>query len=247
MTGFLVRNPSLDSFSDLRVGYNLLSANAEELLPKKSALDYGHRLAEHLMIACFHGWIEYDESRNNPLVDFFDRAPLYCRRHAWSFAGRVIQNEEQPVEPAPLERMTSVLSARVIAMTQVAGTIDVAELERLGSWVSARRSDPAWALRTARLILSEGGRLEPDHSVARRMAELCIDFPKQTVDVIGGLVEADTKGWSIFGWREAARDVLVAALSAGGAARAKAIAVVDTLAARGHHDFRQLLSPAPPE
>lgn len=70
-------------------------------------------------------------------------------------------------------------------------------------------------------------------------------MPAIAVQCLSHIIEGDTEGWAIYGWREEARTVLENAVkSDDGAARKAADELINRLGARGHLEFRDLLSGA---
>lgn len=59
------------------------------------------------------------------------------------------------------------------------------------------------------------------------------------------MVQADREGWRIYGWRDAAKQILEKAMRAGGEARNEAERIINYLGWRGYTAFGTLLDVTP--
>ena len=90
-------------------------------------------------------------------------------------------------------------------------------------------------------VLAVAGNTEVDFMVAERLTELVEAFPQECLRILIDLAQASKEPWGILGWIESAKKVLQVTLDAE-ITRADTISFIHELGARGHHDFRDLLS-----
>lgn len=204
--------------------------------------DPQERLTEHLMILYWVGQLALDEPRGM-LDRFYAVAPLELRTHAIDYAGRSLSSIEDEPEPGSIERMKALWQYRFDWVQSPDSPADApAELVDFGWWFTSGKLDDEWALAQLQEVLRLGVKVEPDHMVVRRLAEMVGERPLRVVRCLAGIVEADQEGWSIHGWMDEARSILAAAVSSDNPeAREAAIDLIHRLGARGHWDFRDLL------
>jgi len=78
--------------------------------------------------------------------------------------------------------------------------------------------------------------------IAETLAEVAVRRPREAVECLAALVEADREGWGILGWDEQARAILAAAMGSGDvAAREVGTALIHRLGTLGRLGFRELL------
>jgi hypothetical protein len=106
-----------------------------------------------------------------------------------------------------------------------------------GVWFASRQLPERWALRQLAAFVEVVPIPEPDHAVAKRLAEIAAVDVSRAVRIIDKMIHGDRQGWQIHGWRDSARKVLGLALEAGGDARQLAKGTLDYLGRRGYPDF----------
>jgi hypothetical protein len=112
-----------------------------------------------------------------------------------------------------------------------------------GDWFACGHFDDDWALAQLDVVFRVAKKIDSDHRVAGRLAELAPAKPLEAVRALRNLVESDADGWNLFGWETETRSVLGAALaSRAPAARQEAIDLVHRLGSRGFFGFRDLLA-----
>ena len=93
-------------------------------------------------------------------------------------------------------------------------------------------------------VLKVTQKIEPEHLVLERLAELSASVPARAVECLALIVEGDREGWSILGWRGHVRTIIATAInSADEKARRHAATLVHHLGTRGNFEFRDLLPP----
>jgi hypothetical protein len=92
-------------------------------------------------------------------------------------------------------------------------------------------------------VLSTGSALEPDHVLVEQLEERVKSDPVAALRILDGLWENLRDPWSFYGWRDECRNILQTALaSESDEAKQVARALINKLAARGHLEFRSLLT-----
>jgi hypothetical protein len=121
--------------------------------------------------------------------------------------------------------------------------MNAAELIPFGWWFASAKFEDTWTMAQLKEVLKLAGKAELDDMVVERLAELAYRMPLPAVECLSLIIEGDKDGWGILGWRDHARTILVTTLqSVDHEARAAAVDLVHRLGARGHLEFRDLLS-----
>ncbi len=137
----------------------------------------GHRdreeaLVDHLLMLYGHGYLDLDD----PLFDaFFAQAAVEVRGHAVEFVGLSLINAGTVSDEAAA-RFRELWGRRLAAFK--AGDTDAEELKGFAWWFSSGELDDAWSLTQLRELLASGGRVDPDRSVAERLAGTRRDAPR---------------------------------------------------------------------
>jgi hypothetical protein len=204
--------------------------------------DPEERLAEHLLTLYWVAKLALDEP-GGMLDRFYALAPLELRAHAIDFAGQQLGGIKDEPEPGPIERMKALWQRRLDWVRSPAAPADApSELVGFGWWFASGKLDDEWALTQLQGVLQIASRIEPDHMVVRRLAEMVEEYPLPVVRCLAAVVAADQEGWSIHGWMQDARGIITAAVNSSDTeAREAAIDLIHRLGARGHWDFRDLL------
>jgi hypothetical protein len=198
-----------------------------------------HHLGMHLMSFLWRGVATADTVGR----DFLLHAGVGLRRSAFDFIGRSLMNTAGEVSPEASSRLRSLWDWwRTEAKSR--GLVG-RELEAFGWWLGSGKCGNPWAIEQALWVLSTGATLEPDHLVAKFLEGLVSAEPLAAVRILDGLWENARDQWTIYGWRDECHAVLQTALSASDDEAVRiARAMVNKLAARGHLEFRSLLSVA---
>jgi hypothetical protein len=182
----------------------------------------------------------------SPVDLFFEHAPVGARAQLIEMAGIEVTNAEQPSSMV-LERLQRLWQWRIGVLQQRADA-SLDELKGFGWWFGSGRFDEDWALGQLHDLLASEGAIDPDHTVAERLAALRRDRPAQVVACISLLIDAPYRHEAQRSWFVTAiRDDLRAILREGMAAedtetRRVARETVNRLIARGHTEFADLLS-----
>jgi hypothetical protein len=181
------------------------------------------------------------------LVDrFFEHAPLDARAHLIELAGIEIANTAQPA-PQVLERLQRLWEWRLGVLRQGADA-DLEELQGFGWWFGSGKFDDDWALTQLHDLLASEGTVQPDHTVAGRLAALRHERLAQVVACLSLLIDAAyqraaQRSWFVIGARDEIRAILKNGIRAGDPETQRlACETVNRLIARGHTQFADLLS-----
>jgi hypothetical protein len=196
------------------------------------------RLAAHLMTMYWRGKLPINDAL---LQHFYLRAPDKLRGYAVEFVGRSLRNDTGDVVAEILERLRELWASRLSAARAV-GAPYVEELSRFGWWFVSKKFDDNWAIAQLAEALQLVKKIEPDHLVVERLAELSPSIPRVTVECLAMIVEGDKEGWGVLGWRESAHKILQDAISSPDQdANTAAAKLIHKLGSRGYFEFRDLL------
>jgi len=163
------------------------------------------------------------------------------RRTAFDFIGRSLMNADAEVPVETLERLRSLWEW----WNQEGGARRLLgkEIEAFGWWFASERFHSEWADAQAKWVLSTGTVLEPDHLVVKRLETRVNEDPLAAVQILEGIWENIRDHWTFYGWRDECRNILRTALASNNdEAQRVARALINKLAARGHLEFRSLLT-----
>jgi hypothetical protein len=212
-----------------------LAAAASEGRP--GGRDQDESLADHLLTLYGHGFIELDD----PLLQrFFLQAPLHLRSRTIEFVGISLSNTPAMADEA--EARFRALWEWRFATLKEGGTV-ADELKGFGWWFSSSKLDDTWSLAQLHDLLAHGGRVEPEHSVAARLAELGAAHVERVVICLSLLLDAAERRWFVLGSRDEIRAILWLGLAHHGRANTTARETINRLAAQGHVEFAELLEP----
>jgi hypothetical protein len=198
--------------------------------------DIGQALAGHLMELYAQGVLAFGDQ--DGLLDRFYRvAPVEQRAQAIEAIGHgIADGEDLGAEVTP--RLRSLMERRIDAVRHGS---DGEELRGYAWWLASGKFDPEWSLARLQEALEVGGRLHPDHVVAKRLATLRHDHLLETVRALEALIETETRSWFALAARDEIAAILADGLVGGGEAERRARDIVNRLVARGHGNFEGLL------
>jgi hypothetical protein len=199
----------------------------------------GERLGEHLMVMVGRGVLRWN-NEDSLVKRFYENASVSDSSHAVAFVGRSLRNESSSIPDEVLERFRGVWEELASAVLTGAGE-RTQLLRQFGWWFASGRFDATWAFEQLGRVIDATGGIEPDFLVMERLSELAGEYPGHCLEVLKALARRDERGWNVLGWNDSARTVLQAALKVE-ATKADAIALIHELGARGHLQFRELLS-----
>ena len=198
-------------------------------------------LAEHLMVLYWH-----DFEGCEPLVDrFFEIAPDELRQHAISFLGRSLKSTEDDIPAEIIGRLKRLWQQRV-EVAQRDQREHRLELAAFAWWAGVPQLELDWRLGQVSTVLKMTGHLDPEFVVTEMLVEAVKSFPKQAVECLSGLVAPNADPWGAVAQSQEARTVVETALGCGNVEAATAAReLISSLAARGHRELVDLLSPRP--
>jgi hypothetical protein len=202
------------------------------------------RLAQHLITEYWRGELNA-EDQDGLLGAFYAIADVKLRSLVIDFAGRSLHNTSGAVPLDALERLKNFWTRRFEAVraTETIGE-QVEELTSFGWWFVSKKFPDQWSVDQLFEVLKITKRIEPEHLVLERLAELSASLPTRTIECLALIVEGDREGWAILGWRGHVRTIIATAInSADETARRHAVALVHHLGTRGNFEFRDLLPP----
>jgi hypothetical protein len=200
------------------------------------------RLAQHLVTEYLRGKLNA-EDQDGLLTSFYAKADVKLRSSVIDFAGRSLHNTSREIPPQALERFRKLWVSRfevVRASEAVPKKAD--ELTAFGWWFVSKKFPDQWSIDQLIEVLMITNRIEPEHLVLERLAELSASMPLRTVECLALIVEGDREGWAILGWRGHVRTIIATAISTVDEnTRRRAATLVHYLGTRGNFEFRDLL------
>lgn len=176
---------------------------------------------------------------SDPLLQsFFTSASPKLRAKVIDVVGRSLQVDA--LKPSDVQaRLRSLCDARMAACSAALGD-SKEELAAYGWWFALGEFVHPWSFRALSVTLDGAGRIEGEHFVMERLAELASVHPFECVSMFARLIDGDQEDWSFYG--EEARDLLRRVLAGESEdARRAAVDVINRLAAQGKFEFRELL------
>ncbi len=199
-------------------------------------------LGNHLMLLYGRGQLGLDEDQGL-LRRFLNDSNPDIRRHAIGFVGRSLDSQEEVPEE---------VVRRFMALWDLywagSGRKDAQERPEewlFGAWFSSRKFPEQWALERLEDFVRVAPTPQPDHGIAEQLAKTCEADIVTAVRILDRMVQGDREGWRIYGWRDAAKQILEKAMHAGDEARKEAERIINYLGRRGYTDFGVLLHVSP--
>lgn len=208
------------------------------------------RLADHLMTMYWRGKIDFEP---RGLLDaFYAQADDDLRGWAMASIGRGLQTLDQAggpptpvsVESEVVERLKKLWARRLAAAQSATERRQHSkEMSEFGWWFTSQVFDESWAIDQLVAALRVSGRVESSHLVLGRLAGTAERHPRQTIEALRLMIRGDTEGWTVLGCHDELTNVLRTVLTAGDQeVRAAAVDLVHELGARGHRQYRDLLT-----
>jgi hypothetical protein len=204
--------------------------------------DPDQQLAAHLMSFYWRGKLKLQQPFRL-LAQFYTKAPDELRGQALQAIGVGLCQMRKPPARRVLKRLRTLWEWRMsVARDGESPTSHAAELAAFGLWFASTKFDDIWSFEQLKEALAISGKIEPDHLVVERIAELAKVAPLTAVECLSLILEGDEEGWHTYGWREEVRTTLSIAMhSSNSAARQSAKELTNRLGARGFLEFRDLL------
>jgi hypothetical protein len=222
------------------------AAAVEKLKGKAETQDRPHNpeehLAEHLMAFYWTGKLSLSDPEGL-FARFWINAEDQLRGHALEFIGRSLSGSNGTVPRDVLERLIALWQTRIETARSSLNPDDYYhEIASFGWWFTSGQFDDNWAMENLKAAIDLAHRVQPDHLVVERLASIVDDMPLPAVESLRLIINADTEGWGIYGWRDEAELILGKAIrGTEPAARDAAIEIIHQLGARGYSEFRALL------
>jgi hypothetical protein len=197
------------------------------------------RLGERLLTFFWHGRL--------PLTDvlierFFSQASDEVRGDALGFVGRSLREAKGNLTEDVRTRLEKLWEWRLDISRGDRSGSHHDEMAAFGWWFGSADLDEAWALAQLEASLRISGRMDVDHQVMERLAELAVKNPKATLSCVDLMIDGAEEQWQIHHWSNQIRTAISAALRSGdNDTQASAKALINRLAARGFLDFGDLL------
>jgi hypothetical protein len=200
------------------------------------------RLAEHLMIYCWLGTIDFG-SEDGLLDAFYANASDGLRGHATWFVGTSVSHWDEGAPAQIFERLRRLIERRFDAATQAATPeMFVKELANFGWWFTSQKFDERWSIQMLLATLQLTKKTESEMDVVKLLAERCPRYPIECVTCLRLMVEGDREGWLLLGVEDEAKQVLRLALDSNSPDAALAARrLTEQIIARGNFGFTSLL------
>jgi hypothetical protein len=202
------------------------------------------RLVQHLMAFYWAGKLKFDEPEGI-LAHFYSTAPVELRIYALRFIGQSLWRTEEVILPDILERLQFLWEWRFSEVSNSGvQEPDVTEVSAFGRWFTSGKFDDLWAMVQLKKVVELTGKIEDEHSVVKRLAELSVTMPVLAVECFGLIVDSDKDLQRIYRWLNHAPKIIAEAIqSPDKSAREKAKALAETLGRYGYsYLFRDLFS-----
>jgi len=201
--------------------------------------DFGNpeeELSKHLMVFYWRGKLALDD----PLLNaFWEKGTDALRGYALSFVGQALLNTPEPISNEILARLRKLWEARsFVAKNDPANHEE--EMAAFGWWFVSGKFDSEWVVPQLTTAIKIARKVDPDHMVVKELAKIMETYPLEAVKSLKIIVEGDSDGWGIYGWRQYARNILAIALQ-NVTAKQEAESLIQYLGSRGYLEFRDLL------
>lgn len=244
---YVVFCPPYDKVFDvLRAEYGREVDRLTEPALEGHRYDPRQRLAEHILTFFWRGKTSLEDEAS-VISRFFEKAPPTLRAHAITFVGHSLRSTQEELEPILVERLTKLWEKRLEAARSAGSPEDfVEEIAAFGWWFASGKFGDDWAIRQLREVLEFSQKVEPDHVVVERLAELAPSRPLDAVQCLDAIARGDLEGWAPYGWKEPATEIIRIALETGDPkVRVAAEGLIDHLVRRGHRAFAEIARSLP--
>ena len=204
--------------------------------------DVRYRLVEHLVLLYRRGVLCLDEPGG--LLSRLEQAvaPL-LHAHCITFIGHVLSHPQASPNKEEVARLASFLARRLAVVDAAVSPVEAAkQLEGFGWWFASGTLDTEWSLDQLHEVLRRSAKVEPDHQVVERLADLAEAYPQRVLQVFSLMVKGIREPWVLRSWRDGAMRLLRALLLAPEVpVRSGAEDLVNVIVAQGHIEFRDIL------
>lgn len=189
------------------------------------------------------GLLDLDE-KEGLLERFYACADDRQRGLLLDVAGRSMKEGPSEIPSDVIERFKALWSWRLAAARKGFVPEFRREMAAFGRWIVSGKLDADWALHQLRESLRLAGTTDPDYLVVEELVDLYPRRPAEVLDCIELMVEGAGPGFGIHDWKRRAQPILKDAMHSD-VAPIKGLAerIINRLIARGHTEFKDLLSP----
>ncbi len=215
---------------------------AVERVPSKGTIDIvgdeqaDAKLGEHLVTFYWRGCLQ------SGLLDrWFELADDECAAKIMDFLGRSLNNTEDDIDTAVLQRIQQLWDSRLAAITS-APEAHPNEAEAFAYTFASAKFDDDWSLAGLDITLRHGASELSGIPVMDRLAEIAAAKPAEATRYTLKMLEGITNYWDHESWRDQVRDILTAT---SGTINSETVenrkAIVDYYVKRGDREFRGLI------
>ena len=199
------------------------------------------RLGEHLVFLLGRGVVSWADD-DGLVRRFFENAPPTDAAQAIRSIGHLLDREHKDIPTENLERFR-LFWGELLNFTLDIGESHTEILEPYSLWFASKRFDAEWAFdQLERVIVATKG-FDLASMVIRAIVELCADLPMQSLSALRALVLHDERRWGIYGSEDNIRTILTAGID-NDSTKSDTVALINILGARGHLEFRDLVTDA---
>jgi hypothetical protein len=229
--GYLGRQPDLDMCDVLDGSYQMAVDSLDPAADDRAELARATSLGLHLIIRYWHGRLTFD-SHDQLLRRYYRNAPAAARVHLMHFLGRGLP-AAAPVHAALLTRLWE---ERLRAVREGA---EPAELAAFGEWFAAGKLGDEWELSQLITALRDAGKIESEHLVLPRLAELAPAHPDACLTALEAWVLTNPTPYSFQRQEDSIRAILRAGTDNGTHGSAEKVTAIIGLCGLRGHDLRK--------
>jgi hypothetical protein len=209
-------------------------------LPANTSRDPQRKLVEHLLVTYWRGAISLDDSL---LTTFWKNASKDLRGYVIDFIGRALRTMKQPLEAEAETRLKALWTERHNAAVAAENKADyLKEMSGFGSWFGSGQFDEEWASQQYLSALEFGSRSTALSLVAKRLVGLIDRRPRETLRILGTIIDLPDPNWVVLGSRSEIENLLKTGLeSSDELSREMAREIVNRLVARGNSTYAGLV------
>ena len=196
------------------------------------------KLGEHLVTFHWRGCLQ-----PRLLERWFERADDECAASVMDPLGRSLNNTQQDINPAVLQRIRELWDSR---LEVIAGAPEAHQSEADAfayTFVSAKLDDD-WSLASLNITLRTGVPRWRGQPILGRLAEIAAAKPVEATRYTLRMLEGAANDWDHFSWRDQVRDVLIATNRVADPDTVdNRKAIVDHYVKHGNHEFKSFIQP----
>ncbi len=233
---FLVRvPPHIEYFNLLKKQFKYAADQYRKVVvEEKTPYEVMTRFGEHLMILYGRGQLGLDD-HGAILRRFLTDTSQVIRSHTIAFIGRSLTgDEDEPSDPLPKQVIDRFVALWEWYWPAVGSRDKKPSSDVFGYWYICGCFDPRWALTKLGEYAESAPLLEPRYKLPKLLAKNAELNPSTALSIIEKLVEEDTEGWWVDGWREQIKDILSVAMNTDDEdTKTRATALINRLGRKG--------------